>query len=371
MQRTRRVAQLTKISYITRVNISSNAAQAKQIKSMARAFSNLDVDFELISPGDSNFHVNFRWTPLKLNFGRWLMYLSIFRRSIIKVVLQKRVVITRDIAIATIVALVGGRVIYEAHKEPKRVLVFKLFSYLSKKDNVKIISISQALSNYYIKHFQFQESKLLTAHDGVALEDFDALRSLTKAEIRAELNIPLDRVVMTHTGSLYKGDDAKLFRYVVKNFPNILFIQVGGSDVDIEKYSQYYSEFRNIVFIPHQNDEVVVKYQLSADMLFYALTKENNLHWCTSPLKVFEYMAAGVPILASNIGSVSEILNKSNSVTYVPDKPDTIREGVNYLLKNKKVVKRRACKALDDVRNKYTWSLRAKNILEFIERYPL
>ena len=142
-------------------------------------------------------------------------------------------------------------------------------------------------------------------------------------------------------------------------------MQVGGSDEDIYRYKHYYREFENILFVPYQSNDTILEYQMSADLLFYALTKENDLWWCTSPLKIFEYMATNIPLIASNIGSVSEILNNKNSILFDPENESTIIQAIDYFFQEKENIIKKASIALEDVRDNYTWNKRAEKIINF------
>jgi len=84
-------------------------------------------------------------------------------------------------------------------------------------------------------------------------------------------------------------------------------------------------------------------------------------------MKIFEYMATGVPILGSNIGSISEVLNPSNSIIFDPENQKTIGSGFRYFTNNRVESKKKSDAALLEVRHFYTWSVRAKSILEFIK----
>jgi hypothetical protein len=71
---------MLKLSYITQTNISSQAAQAKQIKSMSMAFDNeLKDNFELVCPGGKDTVVDFSWnrvSPTHNIFNYHLEYKS-------------------------------------------------------------------------------------------------------------------------------------------------------------------------------------------------------------------------------------------------------------------------------------------------------
>jgi len=354
--------------YITRVNIPSRSAQSMQISDMCKAFSSQLTEFKLISPENvenSDIQSEFIWLRPKIKTR--LRQLEFLIKASLHVIKQKpKTVYTRDIAIAFFLSFLTYKVAYEAHKEPKSFIAKFLIKLLSYKSNFYLICISNALSIFYQNKYKYQSKFVCVAHDGVFIEDYDKLRQIKKNDLREKLKLPLKRIIMTHTGSLYKGRDPYLFECIVKNFKEILFVQVGGSDHDIYKYKKYYKRYNNIIFVNHQDKSRVRQYQIASDILFYALTKENKLWWCTSPLKLFEYMATGNPVIASEIGSVTEILNDRNSILYSPTDEESILQAVKYFIENRDKSLQRSHKALDQVRSKYLWSIRSKRILDFI-----
>jgi glycosyltransferase involved in cell wall biosynthesis len=358
-----------KLYYITRVNIPSQSAQSIQITAMCKAFFRQKIDFRFISPENTmNIYLEdeFDWERIKLITK--FKHLEFAFKSFIKAFKEKPShVYTRDIVIAYLVSFLNIKVIYESHKEPMSKTASLLMTFLATKNNFFLVTISKALKDFYVENYSFKDDKLLSCHDGVFLDKYNKLKGTPKKQLRRELNLPIDKVIVMHTGSMYKGNDAMLFESVIDNFKDILFVQVGGSEGDLKKYKEYYKLFNNIIFIPHQSNDILVRYQMSADLLFYALTKENALWWCTSPLKIFEYMATGITIIASNIGSISEILNDTNSISFSPDESKSIVIGINYFLNNRSLAIKKSQQAFNDVKFNFTWERRAIKILSFIK----
>ena len=276
------------------------------------------------------------------------------------------VVFTRDIMIAAVVIALGGRAIYEAHKDPRGKLAHYIIKFLAKIDRFSLVSISQALSNYYRDLYAYPDKRRLVAHDGAFPEDYVELRKAPKKQLREELGLPKDKIIVVHTGSLYKGG-AEFFGTLVDGREEVIFIQIGGSLTECEEWSRHYFErgIRNIVFIPHRSPTIVRKFQLSADLLFYVTTKDNPLYWCTSPLKLFEYMASGTPLVASNIGSIAEVIDNTTAVLFNPDECNSLKETLDYFINNRCEAETRAQRACELLSLKYTWAHRAKKILDF------
>jgi glycosyltransferase involved in cell wall biosynthesis len=80
----------------------------------------------------------------------------------------------------------------------------------------------------------------------------------------------------------------------------------------------------------------------------------------TSPLKLFEYMAAGRPIVASDLPSIREVLRDGvNAMLVPPGDPGALASAIDRLLTDPGLAARLARAALDDV-PKYSWDRRAE-----------
>ena len=82
----------------------------------------------------------------------------------------------------------------------------------------------------------------------------------------------------------------------------------------------------------------------------------------TSPLKLFEYMASGTPIVASDLPSLREVLTDgANALLVEPGNPHAFTEGVRRIKDDPALGARLAAQALADVRE-YTWDRRAERL---------
>jgi len=87
----------------------------------------------------------------------------------------------------------------------------------------------------------------------------------------------------------------------------------------------------------------------------------------TSPLKLFDYMAAGVPIVASDLPALREVLQHGrNALLARPGDPDAFAAAVRLLLADPELARRLGQQARADVAG-YSWSARAANLLDFLD----
>ena len=91
--------------------------------------------------------------------------------------------------------------------------------------------------------------------------------------------------------------------------------------------------------------------------------KGNTAQWM-SPMKMFEYMATGRPIVASDLSAIREILkNDYNAILVSCDGIKEWESAIKRLVNNPEFAKIVGDNARKDVLKKYTWDIRAKEIL--------
>lgn len=91
-----------------------------------------------------------------------------------------------------------------------------------------------------------------------------------------------------------------------------------------------------------------------------------------SPLKVFEYMASGKPIIASNIGQLSRLLTDGENAALVP--PGDVAALVAALVKveeHKGFAERLAANAFDYARKYHSWDVRMSQMNELFDSLQL
>ncbi|PIT95636.1 hypothetical protein COT96_00125, partial [Candidatus Falkowbacteria bacterium CG10_big_fil_rev_8_21_14_0_10_38_22] len=190
---------------------------------------------------------------------------------------------------------------WESHTAKKNFIVKRIF-----KKCKGIITITQGLKDFYVKEYGIDSNKILGVPDGVDINEFDI--NISKEEAREKLNLPQDKKIVMYTGHLYDWKGAGVLLETAKQFPisnfqfskDILFVFVGGTDNDIKNYELRFKNYENIRFEgrkPHGEIPIWLK---AADVLVLPNTaKEKISKYYTSPLKLFEYMAAQKPIVAS------------------------------------------------------------------------
>ena len=85
----------------------------------------------------------------------------------------------------------------------------------------------------------------------------------------------------------------------------------------------------------------------------------------TSPLKLFEYMSAGLPIVLSDLPSLREIVEEGKTgLFYRPDEAEDLARVLKICLSDPEASLKRAERAREEMKE-YTWQRRAEKIEEF------
>ncbi len=376
-----------KIIYIVNVRIPTEKAHGYQICKMCEEFGSLGAEVELWIPERDVGQINnnaFFFYGLKNNFrirklkgtdfykyltqpGKVLFWLQSFlfiTRLIFIKVDRGSIIYTRDPEIGWLFNLRGYKTVYEAHTWPEKRA--GLYKYLIKKIS-KIVVITHSLKNFFVEA-GYPKNDILVAPDGVDLGRFDI--DLGKNAARKKLNLPLDKKIILYTGHLYKwkgAEDLAQAAELLDDDCQVVF--VGGNEADALIFKEKYGrliDYGKIAFFQHQRHELMPTWQKSADILVLPNKSQDNISkFFTSPLKLFEYMAAKRPIIAADLPSIREVLNEKNCLFFNSDDIKDLAEKIKWLLKNSEKADKIAGQAYLDVQS-YSWDKRAKNIIKFI-----
>lgn len=255
------------------------------------------------------------------------------------------------------------KLFWETHIKPQKMWWYR--NVLAKSRG--IIVVTKYYRNELAAKYGIPPGNILCAPDGVDLEIFDI--TINREEARKKLGLPLDKKLAVYTGHLYSWKGADTLALAARLLlDDTMVVFVGGTEEDIVPFRQKYGDNPHILIVGQRPHKEIPFYLKAADVLVLPNTaKEASSRWYTSPIKLFEYMASERPIIASDLPSIRDVLNERNVIFVPPDDPKSIAGAVETLLKDNTRVDMLAKNARKDV-EVYTWALRAKNILSFIDK---
>lgn len=217
------------------------------------------------------------------------------------------------------------------------------------------------------EQFGIGAEKIVYWPNGTDIEKF--IINVDQIEARNKIDLPRNKKIVLYTGQLFGWKGVDTLIRVIKFLDKDTYIYlVGGAENDIKKLKKEIREANDnrIIFFPFQHHELMPFWMKAADVLVLPNTAKQKVSlYYTSPMKLFEYMASGRPIVASNIPSLTEILNKKNAFIAEADNPHSFAQKINYALEFPNPALSLAQQAQRDVR-KYSWKNRAKKISTYL-----
>jgi len=271
---------------------------------------------------------------------------------------------TREPMVAWWLGCSDAPVVLEVHDLPRTYLDRILLVRTSYLRSVRIvIAVTEHLRHDLIA-IGVPDRKTIVLHDGV---DTDWKEIVSKEVARQQLGVPLDRQIVVYTGQLSPEKGVDTLVRAASLVPEVLFLIVGGQERDIRWLQGLAtnSGARNIFFVGHVAPKVSRLYQVAGDLL--VVPQSGKSLWSsryTSPLKLFEYMASGRPIVATAVPCLMEVVEHGRTAWLVrPDDPHALAQGIKHVLENKELSEHLAKHALAFVK-KFSWVCRAESILQ-------
>ncbi|MEA5567045.1 glycosyltransferase family 4 protein [Anabaena sp. UHCC 0399] len=273
------------------------------------------------------------------------------------------IVFTRSLDAGYICVKLKLKTIIETHISADSRELRKIVNISRDPNLLGIVTVNEYLKNTYIKT-GIPATKILVWSDAIDVDKI-TIKVPSKQLSREELGLPPLRKIVTYCGHFYEYKGVSYVIEAAKYLPDILFCLVGGWPNDIERCQKQAEGLKNIYFAGFVPNKEVYKYLAASDFLLLPNSGRFEQAYTTSPLKLFEYMAAQRPIIASDIPALQGVIrHKDNAFLVEPDSATAIADALKILEKNYILSNQIAENARQYVNN-FTWSHRAKDILNF------
>ncbi|HEY3345319.1 MAG TPA: glycosyltransferase [Anaerolineaceae bacterium] len=234
----------------------------------------------------------------------------------------------------------GMPTLLEMHDRPTGNLGPLIFQLFLRWPGVKrVLPITQALQRCLERdyHFVFRPGQAVVSPNGADLERYAGLPDAPAA--RRELELP-EQPTAIYTGHFYAGRGMDVLIGLAMRFPQVHFLWVGGQAEDVNHWKQRLEKARlqNVTLTGFIENQRLPLYQAAGDILLMPYEQAiagssggNSADIC-SPMKMFEYMAAGRAILSSDLPVIREVLNEQNAVFCPPGDPQAWQDTFAALL---------------------------------------
>jgi len=219
----------------------------------------------------------------------------------------------------------------------------------------KVICVSDAIALEYQRLYKIKKPSLV-------LNTPEYQKIEKKNFFREKLGISDEQTIFLYQGGLSKGRGIEILLDAFKELDKdtvIVFMGYGPLEELVIEASDKYA---NIYFHEAVSSKVLLGFTSSADfgILFY----ENNClnHYYCSPNKMFEYLMAEIPVIASNLYEMKRLVENNNIGAVAKD--NSI-EGLKEAMREAtKLDKKELQNNINKVKTIYNWEEQEKILLE-------
>lgn len=214
---------------------------------------------------------------------------------------------------------------------------FQPFAYYIEKTNIKnskcVVSVNEGLREYTVS-MGAKEKHTHVIKTGVDSSLFNV--NCNGNEIRHKYGINEDEIVLFFMGWLYPFSGLKEVAINLAENPDskikLLILGEGELREVLNDIKKNYGIEHKIIMVDWQPYEEVPKYLAASDICLLP-AYDNRIMRYIVPIKIYEYMAMGKPVIATRLHGLVTEFGDNNGITYV-DKPTDVLDKVHDLIEN-------------------------------------
>lgn len=283
------------------------------------------------------------------------------------------IVLSRNLHAAWLLATAHRPMLFETHQLEYGIRK-KMQRWVMTRPWVRTIAISNCLVDCLEEHHALRLRDPLILHDAAPAGIARLLPEHRRQALAELLKTPANDLaswdaVCGYFGQLYSGRGIEIIEAMAAARPACLFLVFGGSESDVAtRRINAPSNLRYMGHVPHpvsQNaqaavDVLLMPYQESVSI---GIQGHDTARWM-SPMKMFEYLAAGVPIISSDLPVLREVLRDGeNCLLAPPTNIDSWLAALDKIGRNPHLAERIVANAHAQYNAQHTWIRRSELIL--------
>lgn len=374
-----------RIFYIANVRMPTEKAHGIQIAKMCEALIEAGAEVELIVPRRGNeertildfYGLRVSIPTVRIRTVDWYEYGRIgFRISSIifmcgyfrylwwkKLQGKGGVIWTIDVDQFSffLVPLLGMPYIAEIHDAKPYSLRYKMLL----RGATRVIVINDIIRRKLEERFYLPAESITVYRNGVDLSLFQP--ALAREAARERLSLPREVKIVLYAGKVYPWKGLGIFSDTAAAFNSDTYFYFVG---DTEDHMQAVTGKRSpasMIYVGHQDYKKIPLWLAAADLLVLGGTKENEYSYAhTSPMKLFEYMASGRPIVAADTPANREIVSEKEAFFYIPDDAASLKKTIDVVFADPG----EAALCSEQAKEKvvaFSWEARARSILRILD----
>lgn len=326
-------------------------------KTLLKGFYNLADDIPMVRLPVFPYHMSFVLGSFSFMISAFIFLLARKLRG------ERFLVYTIDMDQFSFSFIPFLRVPYfvEIHDAKRRGFLFHRFFGRAK----GILTINNIIKKKLCTRFGLPEEKILVAPNGIS-EEFFRAGTLSKERARQTLGLPREKLIALYAGQFYTWKGLEIFASAARLAPDVLFYLAGGTRESFERLTGIRDIPGNILFGGVRPYAEMPLLMAASDALIVLGTRRDEYsYYHTSPMKLFEYLPIGRPIVAARTPAVADMVSENEVFFYEPDSAESIVNAITEALNNTLVSSSKTAATLA-LAEKYTWKNRAEKVLAYL-----
>lgn len=248
---------------------------------------------------------------------------------------------------------------------PLKTKIFIRLEKLANRMTDRIVALTHREKADYISYRTCPEEKMTVIHSGVELNKFREYTLAEKTKLKKEIGLAEDSFVVGTAGRLVpvKGPEflIKASQIVIPKHPNTYFLLAGDGPLkeDLQKKANEAGVGKNIVFLGWRDDIALI---LAVFDVFLLPSLNEGMGRV-----LVEAMAHGIPIVASDVGGIPDLVTHGKNGFLVPPKnPEELAKHIQILIEEEEK-RRKMGEAGEKIAQRYSHERMVKNIASLYE----
>jgi glycosyltransferase involved in cell wall biosynthesis len=240
-----------------------------------------------------------------------------------------------------------------------RMRLYNFFDRFALRFADQVVAVSNSMKELLVRN-GVKDSKIRVLYN--AIDPAEGKSTIDGHKVKKEYGIREDQKIIGVVGRLNpeKGQLVflKAFRKVLKRFPSVTALIIGeGQDrEELEAYCNKHEMRESVRFTGYQ-EKISSFYQI-LDILVLPSLSEGL------PNTVLEAMSFGIPVVATSVGGVPEVINNENGILVPPGDHETLVDGITRLLQDDQLRRALGIKGKDSLYPRFSPSYRAQQLIE-------
>jgi len=220
-----------------------------------------------------------------------------------------------------------------------------------------VITVNESIANELVRLYHIPRPT-------VVMNCPEYVLVLQSNRLREELTIPVEQKIVLYQGQIAEGRGIEHLIQSIQSIPDSSLVILGeGPSLEEYRNLTISRQWERVYFPGKVSLADLPSYTSSAD-IGVLLTEDTCLSYHLSlPNKLFEYIHAGLPVVASNLPEIARVVSTHQIGEVVnPDDPKDIANAISRLLHDPTRYSQCRSNAIQAVK-KFTWEQESKNLL--------